>query len=41
MRREGHGALLDTLDEALPGLAQRTEPLVVDVLVAPDDHGGG
>ena len=31
--------LVQTLDETLPSLARRAEPLV-DVLVGPDDRGG-
>jgi benzoylformate decarboxylase len=37
VRIEHYGDLLQTLDEVLPGLARRAEPLVVDVVVAPDD----
>ena len=33
-------ALVQTLDEALPTLARRAEPLVVEVVVAPDYQGG-
>jgi benzoylformate decarboxylase len=35
-RIEDHGELLAVLDEVVPGLAQRTEPLVLDVAVEPD-----
>jgi len=31
-----HGELLDVLDEVVPGLAGRTEPLLLEVVVAPD-----
>ena len=31
-----HGDLLDTLDDVIPGLTSRDEPLVIDVTVAPD-----
>jgi benzoylformate decarboxylase len=31
-----HGELLDTLDQVLPGLAGREEPLLLEVVVAPD-----
>jgi benzoylformate decarboxylase len=31
-----HGELLDTFDEVLPGLASREEPLLLEVVVAPD-----
>lgn len=34
-RIESHDALTATLDEVLPGLATRSEPLVLDVAVAP------
>ena len=32
-----HGELLEALDEVLPGLASRTEPLLLDVTVIPDE----
>ena len=32
----GHGELLQALDEVLPGLQDRTEPLLLEVTVAPD-----
>ncbi len=32
-----HGELLQTLDEVLPGLAGREEPLLLEVAVAPDE----
>jgi benzoylformate decarboxylase len=32
----GHAELLETLDEVLPGLADRDEPLLLEVVVAPD-----
>jgi thiamine pyrophosphate-dependent acetolactate synthase large subunit-like protein len=35
-RLEDHDDLLRTLDEVLPGLADRTEPLLLEVVVAPD-----
>jgi benzoylformate decarboxylase len=35
-RVEDHDDLLRTLDEVLPGLADRTEPLLLEVVVAPD-----
>jgi benzoylformate decarboxylase len=35
-RIEQHDELLNALDEVLPGLATRTEPLVLEVAVAPD-----
>jgi benzoylformate decarboxylase len=31
-----HGDLLQTLDDVLPGLQDRTEPLLLEVTVAPD-----
>jgi benzoylformate decarboxylase len=31
-----HGELLQVLDEVLPGLADRDEPLLLEVAVAPD-----
>jgi benzoylformate decarboxylase len=31
-----HGDLLETLDEVLPGLADRDEPLLLEIAVAPD-----
>jgi thiamine pyrophosphate-dependent acetolactate synthase large subunit-like protein len=31
-----HDTLLSTLDEVLPGLAERTEPLLLEVVIAPD-----
>jgi benzoylformate decarboxylase len=31
-----HDTLLRTLDEVLPSLAERSEPLVLEVVVAPD-----
>ena len=31
-----HGELLETLDDVLPGLQDRTEPLLLEVTVAPD-----
>jgi benzoylformate decarboxylase len=30
-----HAELLGTLDQVLPGLAQRTEPLLLEVVVSP------
>jgi benzoylformate decarboxylase len=33
----GHGELMQVLDEVLPGLASRTEPLLLDVTVIPDE----
>jgi benzoylformate decarboxylase len=41
VRIERHGDLLKAFDEALPDLGRRAEPLVVDVVVAADDQGGG
>ena len=35
-RITGHEELLEVLDEAVPGLAGRTEPLLLEVVVAPD-----
>jgi benzoylformate decarboxylase len=35
-RVEDHDGLLQALDEALPGLAGRSEPLLLEVVVAPD-----
>jgi benzoylformate decarboxylase len=35
-RVEDHDDLLRTLDVVLPGLADRTEPLLLEVVVAPD-----
>jgi benzoylformate decarboxylase len=35
-RVEGHDDLLRTLDEVMPGLADRDEPLMLEVVVAPD-----
>ena len=35
-RIEGHADLLGALDELLPGLSGRTEPFVLEVVVAPD-----
>ncbi len=35
-RVEQHGALLGALDEVLPGLAERTTPLLLEVIVEPD-----
>ncbi len=32
-----HGELLETLDEVLPNLAGRDEPLLLEVVVAPDE----
>ena len=32
-----HGELLEALDEVLPELASRTEPLLLDVTVIPDE----
>jgi benzoylformate decarboxylase len=32
-----HGELLDVLDEVVPSLADRDEPLLLDVVVAPDE----
>jgi benzoylformate decarboxylase len=36
-RIAGHDALLTTLDEVVPGLGGRTEPLLLEVAVAPDE----
>lgn len=36
VRVEDHAALLRVLDEVLPGLAGRDEPLLLDVAIAPD-----
>lgn len=36
VRVEDHSALLQALDEVLPGLAGRDQPLVLDVAIAPD-----
>ena len=33
----GHGELLETCDEVLPGLGAREEPLLLEVAVAPDE----
>ena len=33
----GHGELLEALDEVVPGLVDRDEPLLLEVVVAPDD----
>ena len=33
----GHGELLEALDEVVPGLAGRDEPLLLEVVVAPDE----
>jgi benzoylformate decarboxylase len=33
---EEYDDLLGTLDEVVPGLAERTEPLLLEVIVAPD-----
>jgi benzoylformate decarboxylase len=41
VRIERHGDLLEAFDEALPDLARRAEPLVVDVVVVANDQGGG
>jgi len=35
-RVDDHAALIDVLDEVVPGLAGRTEPLVLEVVVEPD-----
>ena len=35
-RVEGHDDLLRTLDEVVPGLAERAEPLLLEIVVAPD-----
>jgi benzoylformate decarboxylase len=35
-RIERHGDLLSTLDEVIPSLAERTEPLLIEVVVAAD-----
>jgi benzoylformate decarboxylase len=35
-RVEEYDDLLGTLDEVVPGLAERTEPLLLEVIVAPD-----
>ncbi len=32
-----HGELLETLDDVVPGLADRAEPLLLEVVVAPDE----
>ncbi len=32
-----HGELLEVLDEVLPGLGGRDEPLLLEVAVAPDE----
>ena len=32
-----HDELLEVLDEVLPGLAGRDEPLLIEVAVAPDE----
>jgi len=36
-RIEEHDDLIRTLDEVLPGLAARTEPLLLELVVAPDE----
>ncbi len=36
IRIDGHSTLLETLDEVIPGLAARTEPLLLEIVVAPD-----
>ena len=36
LRVTGHDELLATLDDVIPGLASRTEPLLLEVVVAPD-----
>jgi benzoylformate decarboxylase len=33
-------SLVETLDEVVPSLAQRREPLLLDVRVSPDDNPG-
>ena len=35
-RVEEHDELLGALDEVLPGLAERTTPLLLEVIVEPD-----
>jgi benzoylformate decarboxylase len=32
-----HGELLSALDEVVPGLANRDEPLLLEVVVEPDE----
>jgi hypothetical protein len=32
-----HDELLETLDDVVPGLAGRAEPLLLEVVVAPDE----
>jgi benzoylformate decarboxylase len=36
-RISGHDELLETLDDVLPGLAEREEPLLLEVEVVPDE----
>ncbi|WP_204015090.1 hypothetical protein [Sphaerimonospora thailandensis] len=36
IRLDSHGDLLATLDEVVPTLASRTEPLLLDIAVMPD-----
>jgi benzoylformate decarboxylase len=38
VRIEGHDELLSTLDEVVPTLTSRTEPLLLEAVVAPDTH---
>ncbi|HEY6757975.1 MAG TPA: thiamine pyrophosphate-binding protein [Baekduia sp.] len=38
IRISDHAALLSSFDEVIPTLAGRTSPLVVEVVVAPDEH---
>ena len=40
-RITSYAELLTTLDEVLPCLATRTEPLLLDISVVPDDQTGG
>jgi hypothetical protein len=40
-RRRDLCHLVDTLDEVVPSLARRREPLLLDVRVRPDDNPGG
>jgi benzoylformate decarboxylase len=38
VRIEAHDELLRTLDEVVPTLTSRTEPLLLEAVVAPDTH---
>ena len=41
VRIEDHDSLIQTLDEVVPSLAQRRQPLLLDVRVSPDDNSAG